>query len=98
MDDKKKSGLNAFAGRKVGGSGKYGDLHRETLRYESAQETTDRINQFYAQNKTLEWARRAFDFCDREEENGKDIHFIFSSIFAIIKERLPFAEGNLSFA
>lgn len=73
MDDKKKSGLNAFAGRKVGGSDKYREHHLETLRHERAIETTDRINQFYAQNKTLEWARRAFDFCDREQENGVDI-------------------------
>ena len=74
MEDKSKNKkLNAFAGRRVGGEGKYIDHHNETLRREKAEETTTRIKQFRAQNKTLAWANRAIEFCKYEEEANKDI-------------------------
>ncbi|MBR4420054.1 MAG: hypothetical protein IKT32_04165 [Clostridia bacterium] len=76
MDDKNRSSVSAFAGRKVGGVKKYDLHHMETLRQDKADETTKRIEQFMAQNKTVAWAKRALEFCSYEEENGKDIEDI----------------------
>ncbi len=71
-ENKNKKGLDAFAGRKVGGSEKYRKHHLEAVRIERANEADKRIAEFFAQPKTLDWARRAFAFCDEEERNGKE--------------------------
>jgi len=46
---------------------------KNQARIRRAKETDDRIREFAARKKTVEWAEEAFDFCRREEENGRDI-------------------------
>lgn len=71
MDNK--NGKNRFAGTSIGGGSKYIERHQEALRLERAADFDKRIAEFDAQKHTLDWARKAVDFCNREQEAGKDV-------------------------
>ena len=73
IDPKKRDRKNPLEGTEMDGLGKYMNRHRDAVRAERIQQTDQRIAEFAAQPKTLEWARKALVFCDREEASGKDI-------------------------
>ncbi len=86
-NDNKKKGLDAFAGRKVGGDAKYRAHHLEALRIERAKAAEQRIKDFYNQAKTLDWSRRAMAFCDEEEAAAKEYADICGSLDLLPKIR-----------
>lgn len=71
MDNK--NNKDAFGSLSIGVGDKYLKRHQEALRIERATEFDKRIADFDAQTHNVEWANKVPDFCDREEENGKDI-------------------------
>lgn len=74
IDPKKRDRKNPFEETTdVAGLDKYMKRNRDAVRAERIMQTDQRIADFAAQPKTLEWAKKALVFCDREEENGKDI-------------------------
>ena len=64
---------NAFANSKLNLGDKYMKRHQDALKIERAKEFDDRISKFNKKEHTLEWAKEALVFCDREEKNGKDL-------------------------
>ena len=68
-----KNNKDAFGDLSYNNSDVYANRNKNVARANRAKEIDKRIENFYNTTRDLEWANKAVDFCDREEENGKDV-------------------------
>lgn len=68
-----KNNKDAFGDLSYNNSDVYENRNKNVARANRAKEIDKRIENFYNTTRDLEWANKAIDFCDREEENGKDV-------------------------
>lgn len=73
MGNNKDNKKDAFEGSSLGGLNHYIKRHQDAVRIEKAEAADKRIAEFLSRKHDLEWAKEALPFCDREEENGKDL-------------------------
>ncbi|MBQ7760935.1 MAG: leucine-rich repeat protein [Clostridia bacterium] len=85
MDNEKKND-DLFSNIDLGNfSERYAKRTQDTERKERAKKADERIAEFVAQPKTLEWAWEALTFCTREAEENKDIADISVGIQGLTK-------------